>query len=226
MLKPAKYWEKHEDGAVTCHLCPQECHLKDGKVGICKNKINKSGALFAMHYAEASALNLDPIEKKPLHHFYPGSQIVSLGTVGCNMSCRFCQNYHLVEATVPTEGVTIEELLAAAKRVNSIGISYTYNEPFMNYEFVMDCAKAFREAGMKNVMVTNGYLMPEPLDELLKYTDALNIDLKFMDDDKYRKWSGAKRGAEVVKQTITASAKRAHVEITNLIITELNDSEA
>lgn len=224
MLKEARYYEKHDGGSVTCKLCPQECFIKNGKIGICQNKLNKSGTLYAAHYAEAAAVNVDPIEKKPLYHFHPGSQILSFGTIGCNFNCRFCQNYHLVEGSVPTEDVTIEELIAVAKRTKSVGISYTYNEPLINFEFVLDCSKAFKKAGLQNVLVTNGYINPEPLDELLEYTDALNIDLKFMDEEKYKKWSGAKRGS-AVKENIATAAKRALVEVTNLIIPDLNDSE-
>ena len=137
-MKPAKYWVKKEDGVVQCLLCPHQCTIKPGKEGICKNKKNIEGELYAHRYGEVSAIALDPIEKKPLYHFYPGSQILSIGTVGCNFHCKFCQNYHLVEASVPTEEVSIEELVSAAKRHNSVGIAYTYNEPTIFIEFAKD----------------------------------------------------------------------------------------
>ena len=128
-MKKAKYWDRKDTGAVQCFICPNECVIKPGKEGICKQRQNVGGELLAHRYGEVSAIAMDPIEKKPLYHFYPGSQILSVGTVGCNFACDFCQNYHLVEAAVPTEEVTPEQLIQSARAHRSIGIAYTYNEP-------------------------------------------------------------------------------------------------
>jgi pyruvate formate lyase activating enzyme len=222
-LKPAKYWVKKDSGAVQCQLCPHQCVIKPDKEGICRNKKNLGGELFAHRYGEVSAVAMDPIEKKPLYHFYPGSQILSIGTVGCNFSCDFCQNFHLVEATVPTEQVTAEDLVSSAKKHGSIGIAYTYNEPFMSFEFVRDCAIPARKAGLKNVLVTNGFYNPEPFAELLPYIDAMNIDLKSIRPEYYRKWCHGK--LEPVLATIETAHRKCLVELTNLVVTGLNDSD-
>lgn len=222
-MKEAKYWVKRDEEKVECLLCPHACTIKPGKVGICKNKKNVDGVLYAHRWGEASAVSMDPIEKKPLYHFFPGSQILSVGTSGCNFSCMFCQNYHLVEGKVATEGVPPEELLRLAKRYNSIGISYTYNEPFISFEYVLDTARLAREDGLKNVLVTNGFYNPEPFEELLPYIDAMNIDLKSIRPEFYKKYCKAR--LEPVQKTIERARRECLVELTNLIITELNDSD-
>jgi len=222
-LKKAKYWEKKEGDVVQCLLCPHQCIIKPGKEGICMNKKNIDGVLYAHRWGEVSAIALDPIEKKPLYHFYPGTQILSIGTIGCNFHCRFCQNYHLIEGTVPTERVEPKELVEAAKRHNSVGIAYTYNEPFISFEFVLDTAILAKEAGLKNVLVTNGFYNPKPLEELLPYIDAMNIDLKSMNDDFYRKLCSAR--LEPVLKAIERAHKSCFIELTNLLVTDENDSE-
>ncbi|MBF8259786.1 MAG: radical SAM protein, partial [Actinobacteria bacterium] len=178
--KVAAHWVPDGD-AVRCGLCPHRCRIAEGKAGICGVRENRGGTLFAATYGKVAAVAVDPIEKKPLFHFHPGARILSIGSVGCNFRCEFCQNYHLVLRQVPVEPVRIEDLLLTARRENSVGIAYTYNEPFIQFEFVLECAKAFRAEGMKNVLVTNGYVNPEPLAELLPFVDAMNIDLKSMD---------------------------------------------
>jgi len=222
-LKKAKYWRKKESGAIECFLCPNECVVKPGKEGLCMSKKNIAGELFAHRYGQVSALAMDPIEKKPLYHFYPGRQILSLGTVGCNFKCDFCQNYHLIEGLAPTEEIKPEDLIKAAKARKSIGIAYTYNEPFISFEFVMDCVVPAKKAGLKNVLVTNGYYNPEPLEEMLPYIDAMNIDLKSIRPDYYRKYCHAK--LEPVLRSIERAQKSCLVELTNLVVTGLNDSD-
>ena len=208
---------------MQCFLCPHECVVKPGKEGICRNKKNIEGELSAHRYGQASAIAMDPIEKKPLYHFYPGSQILSIGTVGCNFSCDFCQNYHLVEATVPVEDVTPEVLVSAAKKHDSIGLAYTYNEPFISFEFVLDCAALARKEKLKNVLVTNGSYNPEPFAELLPYIDAMNIDLKSIRPQFYKKYCHAR--LEPVLASIETAQKSCLVELTNLVVTGLNDSD-
>ncbi|MCL5884227.1 MAG: AmmeMemoRadiSam system radical SAM enzyme [Deltaproteobacteria bacterium] len=220
---PAAWWRAEEDGAVRCELCPHRCRIAPGKQGICGVRENRDGALFTLTYGKAAALHLDPIEKKPLFHFHPGREILSLGSVGCNFHCRFCQNAALVLKQAPVSPVGISELVRAAKESGSVGLSYTYNEPLINFEFLRDCAFAFRAAGMVNVLVTNGYINPDPLRELLPLVDAMNIDLKSMNPAFYRKLCGGE--LEPVLETIRASARATHVEVTNLLVTGENDSD-
>lgn len=222
-MKLAKYWKKREDKVVQCLLCPNQCVIKPNKEGICQNKKNLDGELYAHRYGMVSAIAMDPIEKKPLYHFYPGSEIFSIGTIGCSFSCDFCQNYHLIEGRVPVEEVDPEQLVQSAKRHRSIGIAYTYNEPFISFEFVLDCAKLAREAGLKNVLVTNGYYNLEPFAELLPYIDAMNIDLKSIRPEFYKKYCHGR--LEPVLETIKMAQKSCLVELTNLLVTGLNDSD-
>jgi pyruvate formate lyase activating enzyme len=224
-MKEAMYWEKLEqDDKVRCLLCPHTCKISPGNTGICVNKKNEGGSLYAHHYGEISALGMDPIEKKPLYHFCPGRMILSVGTVGCNLGCDFCQNFHLVRAEVPTDNAAPEDIVNAAIRKNSFGIAYTYNEPFISYEFVLDCCKKAREEGLKNVLVTNGFYNPKPFEELLPYVDAMNIDLKAIRDDFYKNLCNGRLGP--VKKTIERAVESpCHVELTTLIITGENDSD-
>jgi pyruvate formate lyase activating enzyme len=221
-LHPADHW-RLEEGTVRCGLCPHRCLIPEEQRGICKVRETRGGRLFALTYGKVSAVHFDPVEKKPLYHFHPGRPILSIGSVGCNFHCGFCQNYHLVECSVPLSPVPIPDLVQAARREGAVGISYTYNEPLIWFEFVMDCAREFRKAGMANVLVTNGYVMPEPLAELLPLVDAMNIDLKSMDPEFYRKICGGT--LPPVLDTIRESAQSTHVEITTLLVTGENDSE-
>ncbi|HUT55887.1 MAG TPA: AmmeMemoRadiSam system radical SAM enzyme [bacterium] len=222
-MKEAKYWEKLDDSKVQCRLCPHHCKLRPDKQGICKNKLNVNGKLFASHYGEISALNLDPIEKKPLYHFHPGEMILSVGTQGCNLACSFCQNYHLWDGDVPTSKAMPADIVSAARRQHSFGIAYTYNEPYMSFEYVLDTARLARDAGLKNVMVTNGFYNPEPLEELLPLIDAMNIDLKSIRDDYYKKLCHGR--VEPVMKTIARAAQDCLVEVTTLLVTGENDSD-
>ncbi len=223
MKREAMYWEKMEGGKARCHLCPHNCLITEGKFGVCRNKKNEGGTIYAPYFAEITALSMDPIEKKPLYHFYPGRSILSIGTRGCNLSCSFCQNYHLWDGEVRTEPLPPEEAVEAAKRNGSFGIAYTYNEPYMSYEYVIECARLAREAGVKNVLVTNGYYNEEPFEELLPYVDAMNIDIKSIRDDFYKKLCKGK--AAPVMKTIERANEECSVEVTNLIITDENDSD-
>ena len=220
--KVAAYWVP-EGNAARCGLCPHRCRIAEGKAGICGVRENRGGTLFATTYGKVAAVAVDPVEKKPLFHFHPGANILSIGSVGCNFRCEFCQNYHMVLRQVPVEPVRIEDLLRTARRERSVGIAYTYNEPFIQFEFVLECARAFREARMKNVLVTNGYVCPEPLAELLPFVDAMNIDLKSMDPVFYRKICGG--DLDPVLATIRTAAKATHVELTTLLYTGHNDSD-
>jgi len=221
----AKYYIRKEDGLVHCVLCPHNCHIKNDKRGICGVRINLGGDLFAESYGQISSLALDPIEKKPLYNFYPGSYILSVGSFGCNFSCSFCQNHSISFGNPETVYISPESLINKAfqlKEHGNIGLAYTYNEPFISFEYVFDCCRLIKEKNMKNVLVTNGYVQKDPLLELLPYIDAMNIDLKSFSKDFYRKICNG--NIEHVKDTIRLAAGNCHVEVTCLVIPGLNDS--
>ena len=222
-MKEALYWEK-TDGAVRCLLCPHDCKIVNGITGVCGVRQNINGKLYSLVYGETTSVSLDPIEKKPLYHYHPGESILSLGTKGCNFKCPFCQNWAISQdLDVPTQKVTSRWVTDKAKECKSFGIAYTYNEPFIWYEFVLETAKLAKEEGLENVLVTNGFVNPKPLEEMLPFIGAMNIDLKSIDDGFYRKY--CKGAIEPVLHTIKRSVKACHVELTNLVIPGLNDSE-
>ncbi|MBI5361512.1 MAG: AmmeMemoRadiSam system radical SAM enzyme [Planctomycetes bacterium] len=222
-MKEALFYKKLESGKVQCVLCPHNCSIATGKTGICRQRKNVNGSLYTLIYGNATSVAMDPIEKKPLYHFFPGSQILSLGTNGCNFSCPFCQNWHISQENADTEPVSPEQAVALAENHHSVGIAYTYNEPFIWYEFVLKTARLASAHGLKNVLVSNGYVNPEPLRQLLPYIHALNIDLKSIDEVFYKRLCKAKLAP--VLETCQTASKTALVEITNLIIPGENDSE-
>ena len=195
-----------------------------GGKGACGVRQNIEGILYSLVYGKTTGISLDPIEKKPLYRFHPGEHILSLGTRGCNLHCDFCQNWHISQdVDGPMENITSLEVVERAKELDSFGVAYTYNEPFIWYEFVLDTAKLARQNGLKNVLVTNGFVNIEPLKGMLPHIDAMNIDLKAFDEDFYLKI--CKGSLKPVLDVIKLSAKACHVELTNLIIPTLNDSE-
>ncbi|HUV40101.1 MAG TPA: AmmeMemoRadiSam system radical SAM enzyme [Planctomycetota bacterium] len=218
------FYDKRDDGKVDCHLCPHECRgIVEGKTGVCRVRRNVGGTLMSLVYGEVTSVNLDPIEKKPLYHFHPGSDILSIGTWGCNFHCAFCQNWQISQQETATESVTVDEIAALAGRDGSIGAAYTYNEPTIWYEFVLACAEALKERGLVNVLVTNGFINPGPAERWLAVIDALNIDIKSMDDAFYREQTGGR--LQPVLDAAVQAKKHAHVEITNLVIPTLNDTD-
>lgn len=229
-MREADWWEPLGDGTVRCRLCPWFCTLKPGANGRCRARGNRDGRLMALTYGRCSAQALDPIEKKPLYHFYPGAAILSLGSNGCNFSCSFCQNWEISQGETPLIELAPAEAadLAAgerARRAGCIGIAYTYSEPLVWAEYVLDTAKEVRARGQVNVVVTNGYINPEPLAELLPYIDALNIDVKAFSEQYYREVCGGR--LEPVKETVRAAhTAGCHVEVTTLIVPGLNDGPA
>ncbi|HHY64965.1 MAG TPA: AmmeMemoRadiSam system radical SAM enzyme [Clostridiaceae bacterium] len=221
----AQFFEKLGNGVVHCRLCPHNCHIKPDKKGICGVRANNGGELYAESYGQISSLALDPIEKKPLYRFFPGSYILSVGSYGCNFSCPFCQNFGISMQKPGTVFISPENLVYKAfslKQEGNIGLAYTYNEPFINFEYVFDCCRLIRDRSMKNVLVTNGYVQKEPLMEILPYIDAMNIDLKSFSQDFYKKTCNG--NVELVKQTIEIASAACHVEVTCLVIPGLNDS--
>ncbi|WP_457942744.1 AmmeMemoRadiSam system radical SAM enzyme [Caproiciproducens sp. LBM24188] len=212
---------------AVCEICPHRCRIAEGKTGFCGARRNQNGTIVCESYGQLTSIALDPIEKKPLRRFCPGSKVLSVGSYGCSFRCPFCQNCSISMAssdTADTVEVTPELLVGRALELvpcGNIGLAYTYNEPTVSYEFVLDCAKLCQENGLNNILVTNGYINEEPLLRLLPYLDAANIDLKGFTQAFYRELCG---DLEEVKRTIRLAAKQCHVEVTTLVIPEKNDS--
>ena len=222
-MHEAQFYKKTSGNAVQCRLCPHFCRIGEGDAGKCRVRKNVDGTLYATTYEEVVSVSMDPIGKKPLYHFYPGHNILSVGTIGCNFACKFCQNWEISQSTVPTRRLSVKDAVAIAKEKNAIGIAYTYNEPSIWFEYVCDCARAIKDEGLRNVLVTNGFFNPEPLETLLPYIDAMNIDIKSIRDEFYRDLCGGR--LKPVLDTALKAAQNVHVEITNLIIPGHNDSE-
>ncbi|MBM7624019.1 AmmeMemoRadiSam system radical SAM enzyme [Sporohalobacter salinus] len=222
-MKEAHWYERINDKEVRCNLCPHNCLLAVNQTGVCQARENQEGKLVSKIYGQVSALAVDPIEKKPLFHFYPGSEVLSLGTVGCNLSCQFCQNYHIAhDHNTQTRKLEPKEVVELTKEHNSIGIAYTYSEPLIWYEYILNTAQLIHQAGLKNVLVTNGLINPRPLAELLPYIDGLNIDLKAFSEDFYN--DICQGYLEPVKESISLADQESLVEVTTLLIPGLNDS--
>ena len=219
---------KKDRSPVVCPVCMHHCSLAEGQYGRCRARKNEKGRIVSANYGKLTSLALDPVEKKPLRRFFPGSSVVSVGSFGCNLSCPFCQNYEISmagETEIPYREMTPEELAELAWRCRgqgSIGVAFTYNEPLVGYEFVRDTARLVRERGMKNVVVTNGSVELPVLEELLPFIDAMNIDLKGFTEEYYRKLGG---NLETVKQFIRRAAESCHVELTTLIVPGENATE-
>lgn len=221
---------EHKDDSIQCLLCPHTCIIHNGGTGICQVRHNKDGKLLAETWGKLSAVNFDPIEKKPLYHYHPGKVILSLGSVGCNMKCKCCQNWQISQSSA--EGFNfmrtmnpMEIVKLAGSRKDNIGIAYTYNEPTIWYEYMNDIARLARFDQLKNVMVSNGYIQENPLVELMRYMDAFNIDLKGFSEEFYRKFAGA-RLAPVLHTLKLIRQAGKHLELTCLVIPGLNDDPA
>jgi pyruvate formate lyase activating enzyme len=218
---PVPFFHK-EGNRIVCEICPRECKLGEGQVGFCQGREVRDGILIASNYGQAASIAIDPIEKKPLYHVMPGSNILSLGPNGCSLNCDFCQNWQISQDTVPTREITITELLRIATTDDSIGVAYTYSEPLMWYEYLRDTAKILKDSELLVVVVTNGYINEKPLREILPFIDAMNIDLKSIEPEFYRKICGG--NLEDVQRTIRISHQAGcHIELTHLIVTGHND---
>ncbi len=224
-MKEAMFYERLDDGKVRCQLCPHYCSIRRGKTGLCGVRKNQGGRLLSLIYGRTSSAHPDPIEKKPLYHFLPGTRAMSFGTVGCNFKCSFCQNSSISQADAKSRhlmDITPEETVALAKRSGCDSIAWTYNEPTIWYEFTYDSARLAHAEGIKNVYVTNGFINPEPLRKISPYLDAMNIDVKSFRDSFYRKISGGKLEA-VLDTCKLALELNIHIELTYLVIPGMND---
>ncbi len=190
-MHPARYYEVVYRDQIKCNLCPHYCTIGNGKTGICRIRKNEDGEMYLSTYGQVSSAGFDPIEKKPLYHFFPGSIIFSVGGFGCNLRCKFCQNYEISQA-VPArldfrKRYSPRDLVnAASEKKGNTGIAFTYNEPTVWFEFMLDIAELSKQKGLKNAMVTNGFINTEPLAELLEVIDAFNVDMKAFTEDFYR----------------------------------------
>jgi pyruvate formate lyase activating enzyme len=213
---------------VQCELCPKGCLIRPGQSGECRVRVNREGRLLAVTYGYPCAVHVDPVEKKPLFHFLPGSGILSLATVGCNLHCKNCQNWEISQANpedVPAEELAPDEIAGLARQAGCPSIAYTYTEPLVYYEYTLDSCRRTREEGLRNVLVTAGYINEAPWRKLCQYVDAANIDLKALSDRFYRDICGATL-KPVLRALMLAKAWGVHVEVTNLLIPTLNDSDA
>ncbi len=226
-MKEAQYYTLLDEKRVRCELCPHYCVIQNGNYGICGVRKNVNNILFSEVYGKPVSIHSDPVEKKPLYHFYPGYQVLSLGTYGCNLKCKFCQNCDISQVRLPENNMLPEKLpeevieMAMLKNKN-IGLAYTYNEPLVFYEYMIDLARLAKRRGLKNIMVSNGFINPEPLNELIELIDAFNIDLKSFNNSFYQKYT--KSSISPVLETISAiSHSNKHMELTFLPIPGLND---
>ena len=225
-MKEARFYGV-SDGGVQCFLCPHRCKIEEGKRGLCRSRECRDGKLYALSYGRPCALAVDPVEKKPLNHFMPGTSCLSLSCTGCNLSCRWCQNSDIsqvapedVDSTLLTPGDVVDLCLDCALP----SIAFNYTEPFTWWEYMFDIAVLSHGKGLKNILVSAAYVEKEPLRELLPFLDAANIDIKAMDEAVYRTYCGASP-APVLENILTMAGAGVHVEITNLLVTGLNDSE-
>ncbi len=230
MLKEALLYKKMEGNKVSCFLCSHHCRISNGKFGICNVRENRGGVLFTHAYGELIAQNIDPIEKKPLYHFLPGSRSFSIASIGCNFQCGFCQNWQISQVTeaqalgLHSKEVKPEEVVNQAKQTDSKSISYTYTEPTIFFEYAFEIAQLAKKEGLYNVFVTNGYMTKEMIHMIRPYLDAANIDLKSFNDDTYRKICKGKL-APVLKNIELMKKLNIWIEVTTLVVPGQNDSD-
>lgn len=211
--------------SAVCELCPHTCHIPEGKSGFCGVRTCRNGSIVSSAFGKISSMALDPIEKKPLRRFHPGSQILSIGSMGCNLRCPFCQNYEIsmqedAAFCVRLQPQEIVDIALQQKQLGNIGIAYTYNEPLINFEFVLAVCKLARQQGLKNVIVTNGCIREHKMLELLPFVDAMNIDVKAFHEEGYRRLLG---DFTTVCRNVELAVQHTHVEITSLMVPGLHD---
>ncbi|WP_461462310.1 AmmeMemoRadiSam system radical SAM enzyme [Methanobrevibacter sp.] len=219
-------YENLTNERVQCNICNHNCIIDNGNYGLCGTRLNNEGILYSITYGQVSSLNSDPVEKKPFYHFHPNSLAYSVGGFACNMSCLACQNYTISQVhpkNIVSKNILPETIVENALKSNSLSIAYTYNEPTMFLEYVIDTAKVASKNKLKNLYISNGYMTSDALDYLLKYIDGFNIDLKFLSNKLYGEYSDASLD-EILDNLIKIYESNAHLEITNLLINGLNDS--
>lgn len=223
----AMYYDKLADGLVLCRLCPNRCRLTDGEIGLCRTRKNIGGELYSLVYGKIAACHVDPIEKKPFFHVLPGTTAFSIATPGCNMRCLFCQNWEISQSfpwEVQTTDLAPQQIVDAALKSGARSIAFTYSEPTIFYEYMLDIAKLARPKGLKIVIVSNGYINPEPLKELLAHVDAYKVDLKAFNEAFYRDLTGG--SLEPILGTLkTIRESGVWLEIVTLLVPGQNDSE-
>ena len=220
-----RYYQRLDDGRVECQLCPHHCKIANGKTGICRSRRNKDGVLISEVYGKPCSLAIDPIEKKPLYHFHPGTKCLSIACTGCNFRCLNCQNHDISQvspADVDYYELSPAEVVALCQKHRCPGIAYTYTEPLTYLEYITETARQAHESGLWNILVTAGYVCQEPLADLLPYLDAANIDLKSFSDDIYQRVSGGHL-QPVLDTILTMRNAGVWIELTNLIIPGVND---
>ncbi|MCK4421675.1 AmmeMemoRadiSam system radical SAM enzyme [candidate division WOR-3 bacterium] len=223
MKRKADYYEVVEDNILRCTLCPHKCVIPPGKEGICWGKENENGILYSSNYGKTTSLAVDPIEKKPLFHFRPGTKIISVSPNGCNMKCPYCQNYTISARKTQTQFIEPENLVNLALQYETPSIAFTYSEPIIWFEYIMDVARFAKQENIDLIMVTNGLICEEPLMELLRVISAMNVDLKSMNEDYYKKVLSG--DLKTTQRTISIASKEIHIEVTNLLILGDNDSD-
>jgi pyruvate formate lyase activating enzyme len=225
-LHEARWWEPVSDGRVHCYLCPRHCHIGEGQSGFCFIRVNQEGALYSLGYASPAALQVDPIEKKPLNHFLPGTKVFSMGTAGCNMGCFFCQNWDISKSRhdqVHSTLVPPEDVVTLARRNGCPSIAFTYNEPTIWGEYVVDICHAAREQGIATVMVTNGYITREAFHDIYDHVDAANVDLKAFTEGFYGRITLTQLQPVLDMLIWLKNETNVWFELTNLLIPTLND---
>ena len=228
-MKTARFWQPAENGAVNCSLCPHRCRIAEGARSRCFGRVNRGGTLIAETWGRPVAMQVDPIEKKPLHHFLPGSRILSLGTLGCNLACRFCQNWELSHPRSGSDPggreVRPEEVALAAERGGIPAVAATYNEPAVWAEYALDVADACHEKGLRMAAVTAGYFSAESRLEFFRKMDAANVDLKSFRDDFYKRLCGARLAPVLETLEFIRKETTCWLEVTTLLIPGINDSD-
>lgn len=228
MNRKTSHWRTLEDGRVECTLCPRLCHLREGQRGLCFVRACEQGEIVLTSYGRSGGFCIDPIEKKPLNHFLPGTPVLSFGTAGCNLACKFCQNHDVSksrEMDAMMAMATPEKIAGAARNSGALSVAYTYNDPVIFHEYAIDTAKVCRQLGIKNVAVTAGYINPEPRIEFFEFMDAANVDLKSFNEDFYWKLTGSHLQPVLDTLEYLVHQTTIWVEITTLLIPGQNDSE-